>query len=118
MIVAYAKETGSTALVTGVYYGEVVLPEDGNYIEGAFELPQQGDLPNLDPVLKIDLSTTILYYDYVSRDSVFAQLGDLQKKLTEAEGINKRLAEESNANQLALMELHMLVLSVVSPDEG
>lgn len=47
-----------------------------------------------------------------------SEMDMLQQRLIEAEAENKRLAEESNANQLALMELHMLVLSVVSPDEG
>ncbi|MGF6356172.1 hypothetical protein ABIE27_004087 [Paenibacillus sp. 4624] len=47
-----------------------------------------------------------------------SELDLLKHRLAESEAENKRLAEESNANQLALMELHMLVLSVVSPDEG
>jgi hypothetical protein len=47
-----------------------------------------------------------------------SELDLLKQRLAESEAENKRLAEESNANQLALMELHMLVLSVVSPDEG
>lgn len=46
-----------------------------------------------------------------------SELDLLKQRLSESEAENKRLAEESNANQLALMELHMLVLSVVSPDE-
>lgn len=47
-----------------------------------------------------------------------SELELLKQRLAESEAENKRLAEESNANQLALMELHMLVLSVVPPDEG
>lgn len=46
------------------------------------------------------------------------ELDILKQRLAESEAENKRLAEESNANQLALMELHMLVLSVVPPNEG
>ncbi|WP_340014643.1 hypothetical protein [Paenibacillus sp. FSL K6-1318] len=42
----------------------------------------------------------------------------LKQQLSESKLENQRLAAESNANQLALMELHMLVLSVVSPDES
>ncbi|MGF6358084.1 hypothetical protein ABIE27_006049 [Paenibacillus sp. 4624] len=47
-----------------------------------------------------------------------SELDLLKQRLAESEAENKRLAQESNANQLALMELHMLVLSVVTPDEG
>ncbi|MGF6356458.1 hypothetical protein ABIE27_004376 [Paenibacillus sp. 4624] len=47
-----------------------------------------------------------------------SELDLLKQRLAESEAENKRLAEESNANQLALMELHMLVLSVVPPNEG
>jgi len=47
-----------------------------------------------------------------------SELDILKQRLTESELENKRLADESNANQLALMELHMLVLSVVPPNEG
>lgn len=47
-----------------------------------------------------------------------SELDILKQRLTESELENKRLAEESNANQLALMELHMLVLSVVPPNQG
>ncbi|MNP85002.1 hypothetical protein D3C76_1845500 [compost metagenome] len=43
---------------------------------------------------------------------------ELERRLAASEARNEQLAAESNANQLALMELHMLVLSVVSPDEG
>ncbi|WP_091014766.1 hypothetical protein [Paenibacillus amylolyticus] len=52
------------------------------------------------------------------RPAETSELDLLKQRLVEAETENKRLAGESNANQLALMELHMLVLSVMSPDEG
>ncbi|MCK6077908.1 hypothetical protein [Paenibacillus silvae] len=42
------------------------------------------------------------------------ELEMLKQRLAESEVENKRLAEESNANQLALMELHTLLLSIVS----
>ncbi|MDT0121345.1 hypothetical protein Q9R46_01715 [Paenibacillus sp. RRE4] len=47
-----------------------------------------------------------------------SELDLLKQRLAESEAENKRLAEESNANQLALMELHKLVLSVVPPNQG
>lgn len=46
-----------------------------------------------------------------------SELDLLKQRLAESEAENKRLAEESNANQLALMELHKLVLSVVPPNQ-
>jgi hypothetical protein len=55
--------------------------------------------------------------DEVDKASRPADYVELEQRLAAAEVENKKLAEESNANQLALMELHMLVLSVL-PDEG
>nr|WP_145403478.1 hypothetical protein [Paenibacillus xylanexedens] len=42
------------------------------------------------------------------------ELEMLKQRLAESEVENKRLTEESNANQLALMELHTMLLGIVS----
>ncbi|KQY87079.1 hypothetical protein ASD24_26755 [Paenibacillus sp. Root52] len=47
-----------------------------------------------------------------------SELDILKQRLEASEVRNEQLAAESNANQLALMELHMMLLGVVSPDEG
>ncbi|WFR64317.1 hypothetical protein P9222_09160 [Paenibacillus amylolyticus] len=61
----------------------------------------------LDQALKDEAEKASRPADYV----------ELEQRLTASEARNEQLAAESNANQLALMELHMLVLSVL-PDEG
>ncbi|MGE6576262.1 hypothetical protein ACQKFM_15200 [Paenibacillus xylanexedens] len=68
----------------------------------------QDGVPVLDPALKDEVDKASRPVDYV----------ELERRLAASEARNEQLAAESNANQLALMELHMLVLSVVSPDEN
>ncbi|WP_419890730.1 hypothetical protein [Paenibacillus xylanexedens] len=66
-----------------------------------------------------DFSTFEIDGEYDEPTPDISQEVDLLKQqLAESKAENQRLAAESNANQLALMELHMLVLSVVSTDEG
>lgn len=65
----------------------------------------QDGLPVLDQALKDEADKASRPADYV----------DLEQRLAAAEAENKKLAEESNANQLALMELHLMLLSVL-PD--
>ncbi|WP_339241418.1 hypothetical protein MKX40_10675 [Paenibacillus sp. FSL R5-0517] len=67
----------------------------------------QDGVPVLDQALKDEADKASRPADYV----------ELERRLAESESRNEQLAAESNANQLALMELHMLVLSVL-PDEG
>lgn len=67
----------------------------------------QDGVPVLDQALKDEADKAMRPADYV----------ELERRLSASEAENKKLAEESNANQLALMELHMLVLSVL-PHEG
>ncbi|MFS0858343.1 hypothetical protein [Paenibacillus taichungensis] len=67
----------------------------------------QDGVPVLDQALKDEADKASRPADYL----------ELEQRLAAAEAENKKLAEESNTNQLALMELHMLVLSVL-PDEG
>lgn len=47
-----------------------------------------------------------------------SELDLLKRRLAESEAENKRLAAESNANQLALMELHTMLLGTVKPSAG
>ncbi|WFR60880.1 hypothetical protein P9222_20335 [Paenibacillus amylolyticus] len=67
----------------------------------------QDGVPVLDQALK----------DETDKASRPANYVELEQRLTASEARNEQLAAESNANQLALMELHMLLLSVL-PDEG
>ncbi|OMF04047.1 hypothetical protein BK129_18990 [Paenibacillus amylolyticus] len=53
--------------------------------------------------------------DEVDKASRPADYIELEKRLATSEAETAQLKAESNANQLALMELHMLVLSVL-PD--
>ncbi|CAM3358750.1 hypothetical protein HP548_02905 [Paenibacillus taichungensis] len=104
---------------------------DGNVIRDAITYPYDG-------YTEVELDATHLpaginagYYrlqdgalvldqalkDKVDKASRPADYVELEQRLAASEAQNKQLAEESNANQLALMELHMLVLSVL-PNEG
>nr|WP_154957426.1 hypothetical protein [Paenibacillus xylanexedens] len=107
------------------------LQLDGDIIRDAITYPYDG-------YTEVDLDTTHLpaginagYYrlqdgvpvldqalkDEVDKASGPADYAELEQRLAAAEAENKKLAEESNANQLALMELHMMLLSVL-PDES
>lgn len=55
-------------------------------------------------------------YDEPTPD-ISQEVNLLKQQLEDSKAENQRLSAESNANQLALMELHMLLLSVL-PDEA
>ncbi|MDR6723980.1 hypothetical protein J2W91_002442 [Paenibacillus amylolyticus] len=50
--------------------------------------------------------------------SLSDQISDLNQRLLEANEQNGQLAEESTLNQIALMELHAMMLSLMPPEEA
>ncbi|PZT54129.1 hypothetical protein [Paenibacillus silvae] len=96
--------------ITYPYDGYTEVDLDTTYLPaginaGYYRL--QDGVPVLDLTLKEEVDKASRPADYV----------ELEQRLAAAEAENKKLAEESNANQLALMELHMMLLSVL-PDES
>lgn len=97
-------------VITYPYDGYTEVELDTTYLPaginaGYYRL--EDGVPVLDQALKDEADKASRPADYV----------ELERRLAASEALNMQLAEESNANQLALMELHMLVLSVL-PDEG
>lgn len=125
----YDKETGNVIQEIGQRSGDVVetstehefavyaalaerVPDSVGMIQlvyGAFDADRaEGGM-----ITRIDLETLeplFTYPDPIDPETPQEPRPALSKQVDQ-------LAEESNANQLALMELHMMVLSVV-PDEG
>ncbi|WP_145146403.1 hypothetical protein [Paenibacillus xylanexedens] len=91
--------------------------EHGAYMFDRFE---GGEL------VRIDLETLEPLFLYPIKEdeepipptfSLESQINDLKQRLAESDVRNEKLAEENTLNQLALMELHALLLSTL-PDVG
>ncbi|OPG94191.1 hypothetical protein B2I21_33555 [Chryseobacterium mucoviscidosis] len=77
-------------------------------------------------IVRIDLETLEPLFLYPVKEdeepkpptfSLESQINDLKQRLAESDVRNEKLAEENTLNQLALMELHALLLSTL-PDAG
>lgn len=102
MIIAYDSSTGR---VLGIYQG-VHAPISGDSKESNSEVPVPDNIPNMEATLMYNSETDKLYYNYISVES-------LESRLAAAEEKNASLAEENTMNQLALMELHAMLLSLM-----
>lgn len=94
MKIVYEK----TGRVVGIYYG-VNDTIKGDYKDSKSAIPNPEAIPNMEPVLMFNPESDKLYYDYIAVESLETRLS--------------RLTEENNANQLALMELHMIMLKAL-----
>ncbi|RAW09732.1 hypothetical protein DC345_30185 [Paenibacillus taichungensis] len=142
MKVYYDVNSGNVIVITPEYAGPVVettKEQDFKLYKALEELvPESVDMIqlgygqyNLDrfegrEIVRIDLETLEpLFKNPVKEDeepkpptfSLESQINDLKEKLAESDARNEKLAEENTLNQLALMELHAMLLSTL-PDAG
>lgn len=73
-------------------------------------------------IARIDLETLEPLFNYPVKEdetpkpptiSLESQINDLKQRLAETDAHNEKLAEENTLNQLALMELHAMLLSTL-----
>lgn len=140
--VYYDKQTGNVIVVTPESAGiavETTKEQDFNsYVALSERNPDQVDFIQLEPnqvyqsmirggrIERIDLETLeplLVYPSDVGEEpspptfSLESQIADLKQQLAESDARNEKLAEENTLNQIALMELHAMLLSTL-PDEG
>lgn len=90
------------------------------YGEYAFDRAEGGHIERVDPET---LKPLFSYPDPITQEpqvpgiSLSDQISDLNQKLAEANERNEKLAEESTLNQIALMELHAMMLSLLQTEE-
>ncbi|NUU74038.1 hypothetical protein [Paenibacillus xylanilyticus] len=119
--VAYEKVSDTVGTVTAIYQDASTEIKDqltGVDVENEVEIPPKLDIPEMDAYLRINLETNELYYDYIAKSTFEAEIKSLKQQLSEANSRNEKLAEESTLNQIALMELHAMMLSLMPPEEA
>ncbi|MET3831038.1 hypothetical protein ABIC86_002504 [Paenibacillus sp. DS2363] len=138
----YSIHTGNVIVITPEYVGvqvESTKEQDFQSYKALEELvPESVDFIQLEygqyrfdrfdgrEIVRIDLETKEPLFNRpvdegqeppVPTPSLESQLSELKARLQEEKSRNERLEQESNTNQLALMELHMLLLNLM-PDAG
>lgn len=78
-------------------------------------LIERVDLETLKPLFSYPNSVT--QEPQIPTISLSDQISDLTQKLFEANEQNEKLAEENTLNQIALMELHAMMLSLLQTEE-
>lgn len=108
----YTMTGENTGTVTGMYTGDIPSGINGGiYI--ASEDPIRIDYPNIYPVLKINLVTRELYYDYESTETiemrlatVISDLSDLKKSKTAINAHVEFLNRDLTYTQVGLTETY------------
>ncbi|MDR9744113.1 hypothetical protein [Paenibacillus taichungensis] len=118
--VAYDKVSENVGTVIAIYQKastEIKEQLTGVDIENDVKIPERLNIPEADAYLRINLETNEIYYDYISKSTFQSEINSLKQQLEDANTRNEKLAEESTLNQIALIELHAMVLSLLPEEE-
>ncbi|WP_405131165.1 hypothetical protein MHB43_01265 [Paenibacillus sp. FSL H8-0317] len=142
MKVYYDVNSGNVIVITPEFAGvavETTKEQDFKLYKALAEkVPEEVDFIQLEhgaymfdrfeggEIARVDLETLEPLFNYPVKEdeepkpptiSLESQINALKQSLAESDARNEKLAEENTLNQIALMELHAMLLSTL-PDEG